>query len=206
MNGNYTWDQIKLKLREDIVVLPHFLKNPVAGMRNLPQWEWPTILILQGAFAAFCAVVANFIERNYLGVFTGLIVGPLANFLIAGIATGFFHFYFLYVFKKEIRYHLIYLNVIFAAIPLMICAMVAFLVPPLILVGIFASMLLVFVGFVNNFGIPAKHLRNLLGVIFAVLCLSWGYQQITSTHKHKSSHNTATPESLDILEKELNNE
>src|SRR5665213_3977944 len=107
------WAQITLKLREDIVILPHFLKNPVQGMRNLPHWEWPTILILQGAFAMICSVIANFIERDFFGLITGVVVAPLANYIIAGIAAGFFHYLFLFVYKREISYRQIYLNVIF---------------------------------------------------------------------------------------------
>jgi hypothetical protein len=200
------WAQIKLKLREDIVVLPHFFKNPIHGMRNLPPWEWPTILVLQGAFAVICSVIANSIEREWVGLITGIIIAPVTNYIVAGVAAGFFYYYFMFILKRDFSYRQIYLNIIFAAIPLMAVTMIAFLVPPIILVGMAAALLLLYVGFVDSVQLPKKHLRNLLMVIFAVNVVYWGFQQLNSPHKHKSMHEKATPESLDILEKELNNE
>ncbi|MGZ3723789.1 MAG: hypothetical protein ACXVA9_12690 [Bdellovibrionales bacterium] len=119
------WAYYKQKLREDIVVLPTFFKNPVQGMRNLPHWEWPTILFLQGAFAIACSVIANFLERDYFGVITGVIIAPLTTVILAGIITGFFHYYFLLVFKRELTFRAIYLNILFSSIPLLLVSMVA---------------------------------------------------------------------------------
>jgi hypothetical protein len=200
---NMNWPIIKAKLREDIIALPQFLKNPIQGMRNLPHWEWPTILILQGAYAAICSVIANFIERDYFGVVTGIVVAPVANFILAALATSFFHYFFLYFLKRQISFRAIYLHVIFAAIPLMFTTMVAFLVPPLVLVGMLASLMLLYVGFVDTFQMPKKPVRNALAVIFLLMVGGWTYQLLQSPHKHKHTHEGATPETLDILEKEL---
>src|SRR5258708_24996362 len=120
-------------------------------MRNLPHWEWPTILILQGAFAAACSIIANMIERDYFGLVTGIIVAPLPSVIMAGIATGFFHYYFLFFAKRELSFRAIYLNILFASIPLWLVSMVVYLVPPIILVGLLASLILAYVGFVDTF-------------------------------------------------------
>lgn len=198
------WAHYKQKLREDVVVLPHFFKNPVNGMRNLPHWEWPTILILQGAFAAGCSIVGNFIERDYFGLITGIIVAPLTSIIMGGIITGFFHYAFLFYAKRELSFRAIYLNVLFASIPLLVVNMVVYLVPPIILVGLAASLILAYVGFVDTFGVPRTPLKRLFIGIFVVFTAYWGFQQLQTTHKHKTLRQKATPESLDILEKELN--
>jgi len=198
------WSLLRQRLREDILALPHFFRNPVQFMRNLPDWEWPTILILQGAFAIFCSLLANFIERDYFGLITGIVVAPIMNYLLAAVAAGFFHYLFLFVFKREITYRKVYIHVLFASVPLCIVSTIAFLLPPLILLGMAAGLMLLFVGFVDNYQIPRKPLSRILFTILAVHLVYWGYQQFQVTSRHKSSHQRATPESLDILEKELN--
>lgn len=203
MNG-INWVQLRLKLREDIVALPHFFRNPVQGMRTLPQWEWPTILVLQGAFAIACSILANFLERDFFGLVTGIVVAPLTNYLMAAIVAGFFYYFFKFFFNREISYRQIYVHVLFASIPLLVISTVAFLLPPLILVGMTTSLLLLFVGFIDNFQLPKRPIRNLLIGILAVHVVYWGFQQVRTSSKHKTLRQKASPETLDILEKELN--
>lgn len=197
------WPHLRARLREDILALPHFFRNPVQGMRTLPDWEWPTILVLQGAMAISCSLIANLIERDFFGMVTSVVIGPIMNYLMAAITSGFFYYLFMLGFKRELPYRQIYIHVLFASIPLAAVSTIAFLLPPLILVGTAASLMLLFVGFVDNYQIPARPLRNILAAIFAIHVLYWGFLQINSTSKHKSMRQRATPESLDILEKEL---
>jgi hypothetical protein len=198
-----SWAVVKEKLREDILALPHFLKNPIAGMRQLPHWEWPTILILQAIFAALCSTIANLISRDLFGLLTGFIVVPIMNYALIGIVAGAFYYIFKLYFHREIAYRQVYLNVLFAAIPTVIMTTVTPLVPPLILVGSAASLLLLFVGCVDNFHLAAKPLRNIFFAIFAAHVLCWGYQQVQATSRHHSLQQRASPESLDILEREM---
>lgn len=201
---NLNWAQLRTRLREDIMALPHFFRNPVKGMRELPHWEWPTILVLQAILAASCSVIANIIERDFLGMVTGIVIAPISHYLLSVIITGFFYYVFMLVFKREIPFRQLYLNVLFAGIPIAIVSTIAFLLPPLILVGVAAALMLLFVGFTDNFQIPAIPLRKIMIAILAVFVLYWGFTQLQRTKKHKSMRERATPESLDILEKELN--
>ncbi len=91
---NINWTLIRARPREAILVLPHFFKNPIQGMRTLPVWDWPTILILQGAFAAICAILTSAVARNLLGMFTGIVIGPITQMLLISISAGFFYYIF----------------------------------------------------------------------------------------------------------------
>src|SRR6185312_15116339 len=101
---NFDWPLIKAKLREAILVLPHFFKNPVQGMRTLPHWEWPETLILQALFAAACALIGSAIERDLLGMVTGVVLAPIAYMLMITIGAGFFYYIFKFSFQREIPY------------------------------------------------------------------------------------------------------
>lgn len=197
------WVQLRAKLKEAILALPHFFKNPVQGMRTLPDWDWSTMLLLQTSFSAACAVLGNLLERDLLGVFTGLVLAPIAAVVVTAVGTGFFYYTFLFFFKREVPFRQIYLHVLFAAIPLQITSVVTPLIPPMILIGVASSLFLLFIGFVENFSIERQKAQKLLIAIGVIYTLFWGFQLFNSTSKHERMRLKATPESLDILEKEL---
>ena len=201
--SKFNWEYIKQTLREDLVVLPHFFRNPIQGMRHLPPWQWPTILILQGGFALVCSVIANLIVRDFFALLTGIVVVPIMNYMMVAVVSGFFYYFAKFRFHREVPFRAVYLNVLFASIPLVILTTVTSLVPPLVLVGCAAGLLLLFVGFVDNFQFPARPLRNLFLVIMTVYAAYWGFQQVSMSSKHKTLQKRASPESLDILEKEM---
>ena len=174
-------------------------------MRTLPAWDWPTILILQAAFAAGCAVLANAVARNWLGMFTAIVIGPVTQLLVISICAGFFYYTFMFFFSREVPYRQVYLTLIFAAIPAVIVSILTpiFLAAPL--VGGAASLGLLYVGFVDNFYLDRTKIRKLLFGLMLVYIVCWAYQMIGTTNRHERMREKATPESLDILEKELNN-
>jgi len=197
------WPQIRLKLREAVLVLPHFCKNPVAGMQNLPHWDWPTILILQGAFAAGCSVVTNILERDLLGVVFGLVLAPLAIYLVTAIGSAIFLYTFLFWFQRELPFQRIYLHLVFAAIPTQIVAIISGMIPPVLLIGAAASLLLLFVGFNHNFQLERPKLKKLLVGLMALYFAFWMVHILRVSSRQELRRLKATPESLDILEKEL---
>lgn len=197
------WNILRAKLKEGILVLPHFSKNPVQGMRTLPAWDWPTMLILQGALAAACAVIGNLLERDVFGMLTGLVLAPIASVVVVAVGSGFFYYTFMFFFRREIPFRQIYLHLIFASIPIQLVAMAAPIVPPIILIGVAAAMFLLFIGFTDNFHLDRVKVKKLLiglGVVYAIF---WATQFISYSNKHDRMRLKATPESLDILEKEL---
>lgn len=202
---NINWVLIRARLQEALLVLPHFFKNPIQGMKTLPAWDWPTIIILQGAFAAICAILTSAVARNLLGMFTGIIIGPITQLLLISISAGFFYYVFLFFFKRDIPYRQIYLTLVFAAIPAIIVNIVSPILPPAPILGGAASLGLLYVGFVNNFYLDRIKIRNLLGALMVIYCATWAVQLFKSSSRFERMRERATPESMDILEKELNN-
>jgi hypothetical protein len=197
------WPHIKQQVREAVIGLPHFFKNPVEGMRTLPQWDWPTTLIIQGVFAATCSILANILQRDVIGTFTAIIIAPLAAYLTVAITAGFFYYVFLFFFHREIPYRGIYQHLVFASFAVWIVNIVASLIPPVSLIGAIAAAMLLYVGFVENFSLDRKKVRKLLAGLMVIYAVVWTFQLVRSTSRHENMRIRATPESLDILEKEL---
>ncbi len=198
------WADIKARLREAVLILPNFFKNPVQGMRNLPHWDWPTMLILQGILAAVTTVLAQVIGRDYIGAVVGIVIAPITSYLILFIGSGFFYYLFMFFFQREIPYRQIYTHLLFASVPAALVSILTSFVPPVILLGLIATCLLLYVGFVDNFHLDRRKVRNVLIGLMIGYIVFWIFQIIRMTSRHDSMRLKATPESLDILEKELN--
>lgn len=173
-------------------------------MRTLPDWEWPEMLILQGAFAAACALIGNIIDRNILAMITGIVIAPLANLIATGIGAGFFYYSFKFFFQREIPFRQIYLTLVFATVPLLIVNIVAQIIPPIVLIGCVAMMMLLYIGFTDNFHLERARIKKLLIGLTLLYVLFWALALVRTTSRHQGMRLKATPESLDILEKELN--
>lgn len=197
------WALIRARLKEAILVLPHFFRNPVQGMRQIPDWDWPTILILQGLFAAACAVVSHLIQREFVRMIIGLVIAPVANYVLLSIVAGFFFYTLMFLFQREVPFRQIYTHVLFAAIPTMLVSVVAGLLPPLMVFGAGASLMLLYVSFVENFHVDRLKAKKIFWGLMAVYALFWAVQVVRTTSRHEKMRIKATPESLDILENEL---
>lgn len=170
----------------------------------MPAWDWPTILILQGAFAAACAALTGIVGRSLGGAFFGLIFGPVIQIVLIGVGAGFFYFLFSLYFKREIPYRQIYLTMIFAAIPALLLNIVSPVLPLATLIGLAAAAGLLYVGFVDNFYLDRVKIRNILVALLVLCAISWGASVFKTSRGREALQEKATPESMDILERDFN--
>lgn len=198
------WKFIKDEIFDSLKVLLDFAKNPVQGMKTLPEWKWPRLLILMGAFAAICGVLRGVVNRSFLEMVSGVLVYPVSALLMIAIFSGLFYYIFLFFYKRQLSYHRIYTNFTFAVLPSVLLSTVSYLVPPITLLGSAVTGLLLVVGFVDNFRLPKKAVTKLIAGLFLIYVIIWIFSTINFQQKKEEFRMKALPESLDILEKELN--
>ena len=98
-SNSLNWKTIRTEVLASLVVLLNFAKNPIQGMKNLPEWTWPRLLILMGGFAALCGVLTGIVNRSFLGIISGLFVYPISTLLMLAILSGLFYYVFYFFFK-----------------------------------------------------------------------------------------------------------
>ncbi|MGE0762047.1 MAG: hypothetical protein AB7N80_02095 [Bdellovibrionales bacterium] len=201
--SGFPWDQWRSRLREAGLLLLRFARNPIEGMRNLPDWDWPFLLVCQAIAAAVCGVAAGITSHSILSVFTGLFFAPISNAIGTAVIAGFFYYTFGFVLHRPAVYQKIYTNLVFASLPAMLMWTVAPLLPPLSLLGLAASGFLLLVGFVDNLGQERRTMVRFLAGLYAVFVIFWITSAISHRRQVEVFRDKATPESLDILEREL---
>lgn len=75
--------------------------------------------------------------------------------------------------------------------------------PLLTLLGILVTGILLIVGFVENLQVPKKPLIKIMMGLFAIYFIFWIISSIEINREQEHLKSKALPESLDILQKEL---
>ncbi len=204
-DSKWVWQEWKLRFFEAGKILLQFIKNPIEGMRHLPNWDWPFLLVCQAIAAAASGVAAGIVSGSVSRLFAGLIFVPISNALVTAVLAGFFYYTFSFVFQQPSTFQRIYVNLVFAQIPSLVLFAISPLLPPLALLGPAATGILLLVGFVDNLGLDRRRITRLLLGMYAVFVVFWILNTISQRRSVEAFRDRATPESLDILEKEMKN-
>lgn len=202
-SASFDWQRFKSGIHQALLTFPHFLKNPIDGMRHMPDWDWPTLCTLQGGFAVASGFISEIVAHRFLEAALAFFIAPLVAIVVNFVLSGFFYYVFMFSFKKTVEFRHIYTHFLFASIPVLFMALLAPIVPFVHLVGAFAACILLIVGFSNNFGLPVKPVRNLMFLLFFFYSGWVVFEMINLKGSKEKLRLKATPQSLDILEKEL---
>lgn len=193
----------RAKLNDCVATLIRYLKNPVQTMRTLPDWDWIQLGAFHGAIAATCGVIAGLVTLRFAKIFSGLILFPISTSILVMIVSGFFYYTFLFVFNRELSFRRVVTVVVFANIPNLVLSIAVGYLPPLSILAVGVSSALLIVGLVEVSNVSRKSIMKLVGLLFGLYCVFWIYGVISSSQEKSSIKDMATPESLDILEKEM---
>lgn len=186
----------------EIVATKHFflnyLKNPVEAVRRLPDWKWPTIVITNVLTASGSGALAGLVGANALQIAIGAFLFPITSTLSMIVAGSFIYYSSLLFFGKTPAARPLFTLLVIAHFPFMIFHTVSRLLPPIDLLGLAFTFLLLIVGLVDNFKLPRKGTIRLISAVYLVFFLVWIGTQISSFRKFESFN----PQSLDRLQQQ----
>lgn len=180
-----------------------FLKNPVQAIRFLPDWNWPTTLVLTGIFSALSGLLAGIFLSSFSQSFVGLFFFPLTTTVSVGIIAGFYYYSTFFILKRKLMYRKLYILVFLASLPSLALNVVATKLPPINLLGLFISSTLLTVGLADNFMINRKSVIKLVFTVYFVYVLLWVGSVLTRTSREAELIDQIQPKSLEILKEEL---
>ncbi|MAV91160.1 MAG: hypothetical protein CL676_07040 [Bdellovibrionaceae bacterium] len=198
-----TLQHFKEVFLQALFALPRFLKNPIQGMRDLPDWDWPILIALQASLGLVTGLLGAVLTRSLVHMVTSVFIAPISALLVNAILSGFFYYTFLILFKRQISFRFIVTHMLFASIPVLVLNIAASIIPLVGHIGMLASAVLLYVGFRENLHLNELKLRILMGSLVTIYVGVFVFQMVRFHHPDKEMKIRATPESLDILEQEL---
>lgn len=158
--------------------LVRFFKNPVLVMKQMPEWDWKTLVVLQLFTSLISGIIASLINLNIWRILQGILVIPPVSLLTAGISSLFLYYAFLFLTRQNLPPKDIFTLVILSNIPFFIFHTFSPFFPPITLLGFLFSALLLIVGLVERFSLPKPLVIKVVGSIWCIYLAIWLLGQI----------------------------
>ncbi|MCB0394296.1 MAG: hypothetical protein KDD25_07040, partial [Bdellovibrionales bacterium] len=104
-------------LQEVYQLLRNFLRNPIVGMKEVPEWDARRLALFQVVIAAAVGLLAGLFEVSPVKMVTNPIFFSIYYFFVSGFTTLFFYFAFQFLYKSTFEPIMVYRIVAFAQIP-----------------------------------------------------------------------------------------
>lgn len=200
------WAKFKKEIHQALFYLRDFLLNPVKGVCSPPNWNWPTLFVIVGGIAAIRGLVFGLLTRSVLSIFAGIFIFPVTAVAVGAVGTMLFYYLFKFFYKKDVPIKTLYEVLFMASLPGLIIGTFSPLFMPLALVSVAFWGVLAVIGLAHVFQVPRDSLAKWIGGVVAVYALMWIVNAVNLQKSREALHNLASPESLDILEREMRNQ
>jgi hypothetical protein len=201
----------KQQLKDIFGYFGSYIKNPLYSIKNVPDWNWPTVLIVQLCVSILFGAISDIFAQDQLIILKGSIFFPLSSFITTFLGAGFFYFMIIIFFDTNVNFLKLYTIVFLSHLPFLFLRLLKYWIAPIELIGFAATTALLTVGFVENFQLPKKKLIKIFSLLYMVYFLMWVTQQIyrsKNTYEFKNEVHKQQfdkSESVDEIEKELKN-
>jgi len=201
--ASWGWDDIKGRIKELVGFLPQYLKNPVEGIKRVPSWDWPTVILLEILISAITGVLSGIVARHFLAIIFGLILAPVMGLVLSFIISGIIYYACLFILRTEVEFRRVFVIVVLAKIPSQILGIIIPLIKFVTLVSIIVTGLLLIVGISENFMLERKRVSQIIGSIACFALLYWLYTMVLDVTTNRIKVQDYTPDSLNQIHKEL---
>lgn len=174
---NITVSEVKQDWIKIIKFLPKFLLRPVEHMRQLPAFHPLSLLIFQVSMSIASGLLMGLVaQKPFQAILAAFLMVPYG--LLTPVIVGMIIYYFFYLFHAtQIAPLELFKVLVFANTPFLIFHTLALIFPPIDLVGLALSCLLLIVGMGDDLQLPrkvsVKLVLTLYGLIAVYVLFSW---------------------------------
>lgn len=164
--------------KDIISVIIRYLKNPVEGIKSMPNWNLKTLILVQLFISVITGTLSGLMTFKVFGFLQGLIVVPIVSIITAGISTLYIYYAFLFLYQQNLPVKDILTIVVLSNIPFFLFQTFSNFIPPITLLGFLFASLLLTVGLVERFSFPKKDVLKVVGSLFFIYITIYIWQRI----------------------------
>lgn len=155
-----------------------FLRNPLEEIRQVPNWNWSVVLVIQVLISMASGVLVGLLPPDFYKILGGLIISPVIGVVMGFIGALFIYYYFQVFEHRTCSLRKIFTLIMLANIPFFVFQVGSEHIPPITLVGFAFTALLMAVGLTENFQMDKKRAIRLVTGLFAVVFILWLWNRI----------------------------
>lgn len=186
-------------LETNIRHLIQYLKNPIAGIQSLPNWTWPELFFYQLALTSATGALAGLVQSSFLSTLHGLVIIPIITAILIAVGALFFYFFFQVFAGVTLSLRRVMTLIFFANIPFFIFQIMAYWFPPISLVGLAFTGLILITGFIEVFQLNRRLVIRTVVLVYALFALVWLWSRLDAANFERSMNQSlqAPPVHLD---------
>jgi len=169
------------EIKKDFLLILKFLKNPLNEISFPLPWSWQKSILYYAVISIAAGILNGLIPPNIYHIAFGLIFMPIITFVTSHILAGFFYYYFQVFEKRMVNFLEIFHLVILANIPFLLVHTLSSLVPPITLIGLAFSALLMIVGLTDKLNLNKKKSIQLVSLLYLMIFAVWIWEKIIAT-------------------------
>lgn len=162
-----------------IQFLLNYVKHPVKYITEIPEWNLPSLFFIQISVAVISGVLAGLLKMNFFRIANGLILMPIVSTISSLLLTTLIYYYFQFIEEKTENFKKLFSLVIIASIPFYLFQIISEYFSPIALIGFAFTSALLIVGLNETFKVEKKRCYQLVGVLFALVLLTWIANKVT---------------------------
>ncbi len=167
------FNNLQYKSKKSIVFLIWFFKNPIEHIKALPKWTLRNILMVHFFFSIASGSIAGIISFNKWYIAFGVLAFPFISMTLTLVLASFIYYYFQVFEKRTVDFVQLLSLVVLANFPFFIFQIASHYLPPITLVGLLFTGMLLIVGLTENFKMSKKRSIRLVGSLWFLIFLVW---------------------------------
>ncbi len=175
----FSFNNLQYKSKKSIVFLIWFFKNPVEHIKRLPKWSLRNIVLVHFLFSIVSGTLAGLISLKIWNIFFGILAFPFVSMTLTLVLSSFIYYYFQVFEKRSVDFVTLLTLVIFANFPFFIFHIASNYIPPISIVGLLFTGMLLIVGLTENFKMTKKRAIRLVGALWFLIFLVWLYNRLS---------------------------
>ena len=153
--------------------LIEFVKHPIQKISNLPDWNWPSLLVVHIVLSIVSGVLAGLLKLNFYRVAFGLLLMPMVSTVSVLLMSLFLYYYFQFFENRIENFRKIFTLVVLSSIPFYLFQIISEYFSAISLIGFAFASLLSIVGLCDNFRVEKKRAYQLVGLVFGIVVIAW---------------------------------
>lgn len=148
-------------------------------IKKLPEWSLRNLLIVHFFFSVFSGLLAGIVSVNKWNVLFGILIFPFISLILTLVLSTFFYYYFQVFERKTVSYLRLLTLIIFSNFPFFILQIASNYIPPISIIGLLFTGVLLVVGLTENFKMQKTRSLRLVGIIWFLILLIWVWNKIS---------------------------
>jgi len=156
------------------------------------------LIFVQVLVAAITGALSGLVGRSFLGIISGAIFTPILTLITILVSSLFFYYTFQIFAGVTLPFRRIATVVFFATLPFFIFKILSDLVPPIVLIGLAFTSVILIVGFVENFRLPKKLVVRIILGVYVMIFLVWAWGRWDSLRLERNWRPDTTLEAPEV--------